>query len=138
MIQHGTDYSILCYIARLVNKAFYAEGGRIRGVPVSIGGSSYRPPTPNEIEVKQSIQDIVSKEGVDIDKAIELCLYCMRTQIFHDGNKRAATTFSNHYLISKGEGLIVVPEKEVPAFKKLLVEYYESGNMDPIKAFMKE
>lgn len=31
------------------------EGGRIRGVPVAIGGSSYVPPLPNELDVKESI-----------------------------------------------------------------------------------
>ena len=42
-----TDYYILSYIAGLVNEGFYEQGGRIRGVPVSIGGSSYVPPIPN-------------------------------------------------------------------------------------------
>lgn len=42
-----------------------------------------------------------------------------------DGNKRAAVIFANHYLISQGGGLIVIPEKEVLEFKKKLVAYYE-------------
>ena len=62
----------------------------------------------------------------------------MKTQIFNDGNKRAAVIFANHYLISQGEGLIVIPEKEVPKFKKLLVDYYEDKDTTTIKTFMKE
>ena len=48
----------------------------------------------------------------------------MKTQIFNDGNKRAAVIFANHYLISKGQGLLVIPEKDVPIFKKMLVIMY--------------
>lgn len=39
VISYPTDYSILCHIAKLVNEGFYQDGGRIRGVPVTIGGT---------------------------------------------------------------------------------------------------
>lgn len=133
-----TDYYLLCRIARLVNEGFFWEGGRIRGVPVTIGGTSYAPPLPHESDVKDSIAKIAAKEGDEVEKAIELCLYCMKTQVFLDGNKRAAVIFANHYLIAHGGGLIVIPEKAVPDFKKLLVNYYESGDIAHIMSFMKE
>ena len=138
VIQAKTDFYILSYIAGLVNEGFYEEGGRIRGVPVAIGGSTYVPPIPNEIDIKETINNIIASDTSDIDKAIELCLYCMKTQIFNDGNKRASVIFANHFLISQGEGLIVIPEKEVPEFKKLLVEYYEDKDFSTIKIFLKE
>ena len=137
VIGSKTDFYILSYIAGLVNEGFYEEGGRIRGVPVSIGGSTYVPPIPNEIDVKVTINNIITSDVSNIDKAIELCLYCMKTQIFNDGNKRASVIFANHFLISQGEGLIVIPEKEVPEFKKLLVNYYENKDTNTIKTFMK-
>ena len=133
-----TDYYLLCRIARLVNEGFFWEGGRIRGVPVTIGGTSYAPPLPHESDVKDSIAKIVAKQGDEVEKAIELCLYCMKTQIFLDGNKRAAVIFANHYLIAQGGGLIVIPEKAVPDFKKLLVDYYEGEDIARIMSFMKE
>lgn len=133
-----TDYYLLCRIARLVNEGFFWEGGRIRGVPVTIGGTSYAPPLPHESDVKDSIAKIVAKEGDEVEKAIELCLYCMKTQVFLDGNKRAAVIFANHYLIAHGGGLIVIPEKAVPDFKKLLVDYYEGEDIARIMSFMKE
>ena len=133
-----TDYYLLCRIARLVNEGFFWEGGRIRGVPVTIGGTSYAPPLPHESDVKDSIAKIVAKDGDEVEKAIELCLYCMKTQIFLDGNKRAAVIFANHYLIAHGGGLIVIPEKAVPDFKKLLVDYYEGEDIARIMSFMKE
>lgn len=138
VIQAKTDFYILSYIAGLVNEGFYKQGGRIRGVPVAIGGSTYVPPIPNEIDVKETINNITSSNISNTDKAIELCLYAMKTQIFNDGNKRASVIFANHFLISQGEGLIVIPEKEVPEFKKLLVEYYENKDTNKIKTFMKE
>ena len=133
-----TDYYLLCRIARLVNEGFFWEGGRIRGVPVTIGGTSYAPPLPHESDVKDSIAKIVAKDGDEVEKAIELCLYCMKTQVFLDGNKRAAVIFANHYLIAHGGGLIVIPEKAVPDFKKLLVDYYEGDDIARIMSFMKE
>ena len=133
-----TDYYLLCHIAKLVNEGFFWEGGRIRGVPVTIGGTSYAPPLPHESDVKDSIAKIVAKEGDEVEKAIELCLYCMKTQVFLDGNKRAAVIFANHYLIAHGGGLIVIPEKAVPDFKKLLVNYYEGEDIARIMSFMKE
>lgn len=138
VVASRTDYYLLCHIARLVNEGFFMEGGRIRGVPVTIGGTSYVPPLPNEFDVKDRIAEIVAKEIDDIERAIELCLYCMKTQIFLDGNKRASVIFANHYLIAHGGGFIVIPEKEVSDFKKLLVSYYEGEDIAYIMRFMKE
>ena len=137
VVQSPTNYYVCQYIARLVNEGFYHEGGRIRGVPVKIGGSSYIPPLPIEYEVRDAIENIVSSDVSPVDIAIDLALYVMKTQIFNDGNKRTAIIFANHYLIAHGAGLMVVPESSVPEFKQLLVQYYE-GTDDTIKAFLKD
>ena len=138
VVASKSDYYVLTHIARIVNEGFFNNGGRIRGVPVTIGGCSYIPPIPLEFDVKEEIKKIVSMQKEPIDVAIELCLYCMKTQIFMDGNKRASVIFANHYLISKGGGFLVIPEKEVPEFKKLLVKYYEGEDISVISQFMKE
>lgn len=132
-----SDYYMLCHIARLVNEGFFAEGGRIRGVPVTIGGSSYVPPLPNELDVKDKIREITDEKDDAVNIAVRLCLYCMKTQIFLDGNKRASVIFANHYLISHGGGFLVIPEKDVPEFKRLLVRYYEGEDITVIARFMK-
>lgn len=138
VIASKSDYYMLSYIARLVNEGFFAEGGRIRGVPVTIGGSSYVPPLPDEIDIKDKIKEITGDDADAIDIAIRLCLYCMKAQIFLDGNKRASVIFANHYLISHGGGFLVIPEKEVPEFKNLLVKYYEGDDISIISDFMKK
>lgn len=137
VLSYPTDYYILCHIAKLVNEGFYTDGGRIRGVPVAIGGTSYVPPLPIETSVKENIDAILSDGTDPVDTAIRLCLYCMKTQIFNDGNKRASVIFANHYMISKGQGLIVIPESHVPEFKRLLVAYYEDRDNGEIVEFMR-
>ena len=137
VISYPSDYDILCHIAKLVNEGFYHDGGRIRGVPVTIGGTSYIPPLPIESLVKENINEIITTENEAVNVAIKLCLYCMKTQIFNDGNKRASVIFANHYLISKGGGMIVIPEAEVPEFKRLLIAYYEDKDNGEIFEFIK-
>ena len=138
VIQADSNYYLLCHIAKLVNEGFFHDGGRIRGVPVSIGGTKYVPPLPIESQVIESINEILKCEKDHLDIAIELCMYCMRTQIFVDGNKRASVIFANHYMISHGLGLIVIPENHVPEFKKKLVAFYESNDISEISHFLKE
>ena len=106
--------------------------------PSTIGGTSYVPPLPIELDVKEKIAAIVAEDAEPVETAIRLCLYCMKTQIFNDGNKRAAVIFANHYLIGKAEGLLVIPEKDVPEFKRLLVAYYEGRDKGEIVRFMKD
>lgn len=137
-VSFPSGYSILCHIAQLVNEGFYRYGGRIRGVPVTIGGTSYIPPLPIEQIIKEELSEILDSSAAPVDIAIRLCLYCMKTQIFNDGNKRAAVIFANHFLISKGEGLLVIPEQEVSTFKRLLVKYYEGTDDGSIFSFMLE
>lgn len=138
VIQAKSDYYLLSHIAKLVNEGFFTDGGRIRGVPVSIGGSTYKPPIPIERDVKEQIDEILSLEKEPIDIAIELCMYCMKTQIFIDGNKRASVIYANHYLIARGHGFIVIPEKYVPEFKKMLVAFYEGEDLSVITKFLKK
>ena len=138
VISSPTNYYISQYIAKLINEGFYYEGGRIRQVPVNIGGSTYKSHLPIENVVKDKINEIVNSNLDDIDKAIELTLFVMKTQVFIDGNKRTAIIFANHYLISKGKGLLVVPYELVPEFKKLLISYYEDYDNESIKKFLKD
>ena len=67
---------------------------------------------------------------------IELLLYVMKKQLFLDGNKRTAVIIANHYLISHGGEIIVVPAELVSEYIKLLILYYEDRS-DDIKLFLK-
>ena len=131
-----SDYQILSHIGKLINEDLIIDGGRIRSVPVTIGGCTYIPPIPVETVVIESINTILNENMSNIRKAIQLCLYTMKTQVFKDGNKRSAIIYANHFLISKGEGIMVVPEQYVSEFKKLLVKYYEGTDSIAIIDFL--
>ena len=45
--------------------------------------------------------------------------------------------FANHYLIAHGGGFLVIPEKEVPEFKRLLVKYYDDEDIIISQIFMR-
>lgn len=133
-----SNYYLSSYIAKIVNEGFYQEGGRIRGVPVTMGGSTYVPPMPIEFVVKEDINSIVSSGKEKIDIAIDLILYVMKTQIYNNGNKRTAVIFGNHYMIANALGLIIIPYDKVSEFKEKLVLYYEDRNTEAVKDFLKK
>ena len=66
-------------------------------------------------EIQSLLQD-----KADIQARIKLIPY--------DGNKRASVIFANHYLISHGQGFLVIPEEHVPEFKKMLVDLSYSNS----------
>ena len=138
VILSPTSYYVSQYTAKLINEGFYQDGGRIRLVPVRIGGTEYILPIPSEEVVRATINNIINDSIEDIDKAIEIALYIMKTQVFIDGNKRTAIILANHYLVSKGKGILVIPYNKVSEFKKLLVAYYEGNCETEIKKFLKE
>ena len=137
LANYPTNYAVLCQINQIVEEGFSLTAGRIRSVPVTIGGSSYIPPIPFEDQVKQDIYDLMhQKDGIEL--AIDLILYVMKKQLFLDGNKRTAVIFANHYLITHALGLIVVPSDLVEEYKKILVEYYEDeSKKEGIANFLK-
>ena len=138
LANYPTNYAVLCQINQIVEDGFSITAGKIRRVPVTIGGSTYIPPIPFEDQVKQDIYDILHGED-GIDLAIDLILYVMKKQLFLDGNKRTAIIFANHYLITHALGLIVVPSELVDEYKKILVSYYEDENKkDDISNFLKD
>lgn len=136
VILSPTSYYISQHIAKLINEGFYLDGGKIRQVPVKIGGTSYTPSIPFEKNIIDDLNEIITRDTTEIDIAIEIALYIMKKQVFIDGNKRTAIILANHYLISKGKGLLVVPFEKVSEFKNLLVKYYENDDYDEIKTFL--
>lgn len=138
VILSNTNFALLCEINKLVEEGFYYSAGKVRNVPVTIGGTTWKPELPIESVIKEELEEIFNLKMDDIDKAIELLLYTMKKQVFIDGNKRTSVIFSNHYLISKGKGIIVIPAELTEEFKDLLIAYYEGKDKNKIKVFIKE
>ena len=138
VILSPTNYALLCEINKLIEEGFYYSAGKIRNVPVTIGGTKWQPSLPIESVIKEELEEILKMDIDEVDKAINLLLYVMKRQVFIDGNKRTSVIFSNHYLISKGKGIIVIPAELTEEFKNLLISYYEENNEEQIKEFLKE
>ncbi len=136
VILSKTDYSILCMINKLVEEGFYYSPGILRTTPVKIGGTTWFPELPDEATIKETINRILESNNDDVDKAIELLLFVVKTQAFIDGNKRTSVIFANHFLIGKGKGIIVIPVENVEEYKSLLIKYYETDDNTEIKKFL--
>ena len=138
VILSDTNFALLCEINKIVEEGFYYSAGKVRNVPVTIGGTPWKPELPIESIIKEELEKIFNSKMDDVDRAIELLLYTMKKQIFIDGNKRTSVIYSNHYLISKGKGIIAIPAELTEKFKDLLIPYYEGKDEKQIKKFIKE
>lgn len=135
VVSTPSDYYLLCTINKLVEEGFYYNAGQLRSVPVSIGGTKWKPQLPVESIVREELAEVLSIADI-YKKAIKALLFVMKRQLFIDGNKRTAVIFANHILISNGAGLIVIPDENVTEYKRLLIEYYETDNANQIVAFL--
>lgn len=136
VVTSPSDFNLLCIINKLVEEGFYYNAGSLRSVPVSIGGTKWKPELPIESLVKEQLLDILAIEDV-YDRAVAALLFVTKKQLFIDGNKRTSVIFANHILISQGAGLIAIPEEDVPEYKKLLIGYYETDNREAITEFLR-
>ena len=131
------DIDLLLKVNKLVNDNIMIDAGMIRFTQVKISGSWYIPPLPTVEMVKRDVEAILTSNDDDILKAINLCLYIMKKQVFSDGNKRCGVIMCNHYLISHNLGYLTIPENEVRNFRNMLVDYYEDTNINKLITFMK-
>lgn len=138
VILSDTNFALLCEINKMVEEGFYYSAGKVRNVPVTIGGTTWKLDLPIESVIKEELEEIFNKKMDDVDRAIELLLYTMKKQVFIDENKRTSVIYSNHYLISKGRGIIAIPAELTEEFKDLLIPYYEGKDKNKIKKFIKE
>lgn len=131
-----TDFAYICELNRIVGKNdIVYNAGFLRKISVSIGGTSWKPDIPDENEIKEKLSEL-NRITNPTERSIMLMLYCMRTQMFVDGNKRTSMLAANHEMIMNGCGIISVPIEHQPEFTKLLVEFYETNNSDILAQFV--
>lgn len=137
-IDYPLDLRFLSQINRLVgDRDLVSFAGKIRTTDVKMGGTNWKSLLPQKEEIEKAINEILKIENIT-DKALTMMLYLCKAQIFYDGNKRTAMMAGNQIMIQNGVGIISVPIKEQEQFKYMLIDYYESGNMIPIKNFLYE
>lgn len=62
VILSDTNFPLLCEINKFVQEGFYYSAGKIRTVPVSIGGTKWTPELPIESIIKEELDDIFNKK----------------------------------------------------------------------------
>jgi hypothetical protein len=130
------DYAYVCKLNQLIGgDNLVYNAGYIRTLPVSIGGTSWKPEQPIEDDIKTHLTKLQAI-GNATERAINIMLYCMRGQFFLDGNKRTAMLAANKEMIANGQGVITVPVELIPQFTPLLVKFYETGKSCEIQQFI--
>ena len=113
------------------------EIGNFRTGPVAIGGTIWRPKTPNAEDIYQELLEIKTEYHDVLDRALELYLWLCKRQAFRDGNKRTANYLANFELIKHRAGILSPPpEEDLAEFRILLIKYYETDDKDEIKEFL--
>lgn len=109
--------------------------GAIRTCDVRVSGTNWQPIIPKknilELEMTRILENKDAKE-----KAVELFLWIMRSQIFQDGNKRVAHLIANHVLISSAKGILTIKPELLPEFITKLITFYETNDNLEIKRFI--
>lgn len=136
-IDHQFNYPMLCKINQEIGAGGLIYGaGEMRKMPVNMTGTKWK---PDAILFEYDIKDKISKIMAipePTERALELMAYCMRKQIFIDGNKRTAMLAANHTMIANGAGVISVPVELNKEFGEHLTAFYETNDARKIKLFI--
>lgn len=127
------DY--ICQINNFVSRNESLEWGKLRTGKIGINGVDYIPEIPVKDKVIEKLNELMLIEN-NTQRAINIMLYLMRSQIFWDGNKRTSMLIANKIMIKNGNGIISVKEKHIAEFNKLLTEYYNTNKKSKIEKFI--
>lgn len=141
LVIDNADYPIDLRFIRQINgevgKNIVMDAGNLRVLDVKIGGTSWRPEIPDEENVKKFISRTMEDKNTSAtEKAINMMLYIMRSQLFMDGNKRTAQLAANKIMISGGAGIICIPVEKQREFVSLLIDFYETNDSGVISDFI--
>lgn len=137
-VDYPLSYAYLCELHKLCAPDVPSSlRGKLRNVPVQIGGTEWQPTFPIESAIKEELSDCLAIEN-PTDRALTTMLWVMRRQMFLDGNKRTAMLMGNRILIENGCGIVALKESDLPEFGMKLIHFYETGDMEDVKKFVYE
>ncbi len=128
------DY--LCKLNEYIARNEALEWGKLRTGTVGISGTDYIPAILSSDAVSAELTAIMDADTSATEKALNAFVWGARGQFFWDGNKRTSMTLANKILISAGAGILTITDKHMEVFNTLLLEYYNSGRSDKLKAFL--
>ena len=135
-LDRSTDFDYLCRLNMIIGSEGSIYGaGKIRAYDVKISGTNWQPPLRFEYDIRNEMAHILKIKS-ETERAITLMLWCMRRQIFIDGNKRTAMMIANKEMIVNGRGIISIPNEKIKTFYELLIKFYETNKMEEIKMFI--
>lgn len=128
------DY--ICKLNDFISRNESLQWGVLRTGSVGISGTDYLPPIPKKEEVAAELADILTADASNTEKALMVFLWGARRQMFWDGNKRTSLVAANKLLVSGGNGMLTIREKDMDEFNTLLTAYYTTGFADELKRFL--
>jgi hypothetical protein len=135
---HAIDFETLLHLNLLIGQGGVVRyAGELRDGLVRIGGTDFVPPVPDENQARSEFARILSVEE-PVMRALLAFAWTCRSQLFRDGNKRAAQLVANDILVHSGEGILAVPIDAQGEFFELLVAFYESNIPDELISFLWE
>lgn len=135
---HAIDFETLLHLNLLIGQGGVVRyAGELRDGLVRIGGTNFVPPVPDENQARSEFARILSVEE-PVMRALLAFAWTCRSQLFRDGNKRAAQLVANDILVHSGEGILAVPIDAQGEFFELLVAFYESNIPDELISFLWE
>lgn len=136
-LDYPISLSYLEELNRLVGDSLFYGAGSVRTLPVSIGGTNWKPEMPVRGILIDTIHQLNEINDIRL-KSLKFFCFIARSQMFIDGNKRVAQLIANKVLIDEGVGIFQIPIEAIDHFKHLLVTFYETGIDDKIIAFMQD
>lgn len=128
----------VCQLHSRVAREEALSWGTFRQGNVTISGTTYMPPSHELLDDKWTQLLLQTEKYADIyDKAIFLFAEMARDQFFYDGNKRTARMMMSGILLNEGYPMINVSAKRKTEFNSVMIDYYNSHNLDPVKHFLK-
>lgn len=134
-VDYPFDYLYLCKLHQYVGANLILNPGYIRKFEVSMGGTNWKPVMPDEETIKRRLAELSEIHDIT-ERAVTIMLFCMRSQIFADGNKRVSMLAGNQIMIANGKGIITVPIEKQDEFRNNLIHFYESNNYQPMMKFI--
>lgn len=129
---------ISCELHALAGKEETLKWGQFRNGMVTIAGTEYLPPGPDQLSgMFKSLSDDLALIHDIYDKAIHVFLSMARNQYFFDVNKRMGRFMMNGVLLSAGYPVINLPAKRRLEFNRLMIDFYMSGDEAPMNQFMR-
>lgn len=134
----AVDIDRVCALHALAAQEEALDWGRFRASGVTIAGTDYQPPPASALPALFA-RMAAEMEGIpDIyDRAIFVFLTMSRCQFFYDANKRMGRFMMNGILLQQGFPAINLPARRQLEFNQLMLDFYRSGDQQPMNTFVR-